>query len=94
MKVYRVLKYSDAIHYQEDKTFSSFPKALRYIEKQLNGITHIRDDLNGKYWKGTWYYKKYYSEVEWAEILTDRKNIENRKYLNYHCYSIEVIEVL
>lgn len=95
-KVYQVRKYSDAIHSKEDLTFSSFSKALQYISVQLNGITIIKDEPEGKYWEGTWYYKKYTNEVSWSELLISRENMGNRKYMgneSLYIYTIRPIEV-
>lgn len=94
MKIYQVLNFSDAIHCKEDKAFTSFPKALQYIEKQMGGITHIKVNKDGKYWESSWHYKKYSTDVEWAKILLDRKDLENRRYMNRDCYGIRIIEVL
>lgn len=95
-KVYQVIKYSDAIHSKEDLTFSNFSKALQYISVQLNGINIIKDEPEGKYWEGTWHYKKYTNEVSWSELLVSRENMGNRKYMGnepLYIYAIRPIEV-
>lgn len=94
-KVYQVIKYSNDIHSKEDLTFSSFSKALQYISIQLDGINIIKDEPEGKYWEGTWYYKEYTNEISWSELLVSRENMGNRKYMGNkpYIYAIRSIEV-
>ena len=97
MKVYTVVKFSDMIHGKEDKTFSSFKKALCYIESELTEIVKIHSFKNGEYWNGRTYDKETWSEVEWAEILLRRNNAQETHYYGknkFYNYSIKVVEVL
>lgn len=96
MKVYTVCKQEDAIRYKEEKTFSSYTKALNYIEEKVGGeITKIRVDEKGHYWEGEWYYKKYYSSVNWAKKILTRSENNEIKYFGkkYEGYSIKATKV-
>ena len=97
MKVYTVIKFSDMIHGKEDKTFSSFNKALRYIENELTEIDTIHSFKNGEYWNGRTYEKENWSDVKWAEILLRRNNTQETHYYGknkFYNYSIKIVEVL
>ena len=99
MKTYTVLKFTDAIHCKEDKTFSSFTKAIHYIENLLSQITAVGVEKNGHYFTTKWYYKEYYTDIEWAQILLNKKDIEHTYYRNHkisdliYSYGIKVTEI-
>lgn len=97
MKVYTVIKFSDMIHGKEDKTFSSFNKALHYIENELIEIDTIHSFKNGEYWNGKTYEKESLSDVKWAKILLHRNSTQETHYYGknkFYNYSIKIVEVL
>lgn len=96
MKTYTVIRFTDAVHGHEDKTFSSFGKALLYIEANLGEITEIAKFTDGKYWESKWYHKDYFTSVKWSKILLNKKNLESNHYMKKHslyAYGIKVTEV-
>ena len=101
MKVYTVIHYDDAVHTQTVDTFSSFKKALNYINDQLNGIDviTIRPKMC-EYWKKKFFYKENYSNIDWSYMLLKQNKIENtiysKKGKNGYCidsFGIKVINV-
>ena len=75
MYVYSVIEIGNCGSNKELKTFSSLVKALTFIEQTGGVISSLETN-------GNWDYKEYCSEAEWAKILLDKKDLDNRYYFS------------
>ena len=74
MKSYKVDYKPRSTFDHEERYFTSYKKALNYIDMKLNGINVIFKNEN------TWLRKEYFSAVDWSFLLTDKKNVENYEF--------------
>lgn len=57
------------------KYFTTLEKALLFIEKECDGINIINTPCKYNPFDRNWYYKIYYTDVQWAEKLFSLDNL-------------------
>lgn len=98
MKVYTVIE-NTSYGSKPIKTFSSFAKALKEIENICGEITAIVAPDVKRPLSDVWYHKEYYSTVDWAKILLNKRFINCARYGNpcgcylLTSYTIKAVEV-
>jgi hypothetical protein len=93
MKTYTVIKMPAIGVPREEKTFSSFSKALLYIEQELDGIERISKYPDGKWWQAHSYEKRCYSEIAWNKMVLNSSEAENTTYGKFYQGDEYVIKV-
>lgn len=78
------------------KSFTSFNKALHEVENLCGEILIINTPSERNPYDKNWYYKFSFSDVQWATLLLNRKNIGKACFFGKRkgvSYSIEETEV-
>lgn len=75
MYIYSVIEIGSCGSNKELKTFSNLVKALTFIEQEGGVISHTKTN-------GVYEYKEYCSDAEWAKILLDKKDLDNKYYFS------------